>query len=592
MSSIQDFTNWQDVNEQKLDIDSKSSKKQARKQKRKSNKRSNRKSTYLSDSGVEFALIKRKSDGDSTTDAYTLKSKNKDSKIWDAEGVITDDVDSFLQDELFGGTTEGKYDEESIELDKYKQGARKDNVKFTVKLVDKEAKKKKEADEAKKKKEASEAKKKADVAKKPADLYKAIVIPENDEGEKRIEIGQESTALPEIKDILRKSYIKQGLKLPTKTFGVRWLDASKLEDIDSQWIKMLRAGFKMKSADYITQGFVKKMVDQANLWNNAPKATIAEKMLKARAAEDVASNESSLFSFNGFVKVNEEFDMAAANAVATKPKSEAPKKKKSSGGGSGSSGLTNDQATAYRTWANKFDKLKNDYGKTSKFDLDATGSNNSFVKRSYTQAKSDYDANTGHLKKKWSNGSENAWRKVFAKIVGLDEESVSPVDTNSSELRKSMQSDFDIANKISYKLTSFWSKSGGSTFKPFKGYVNDDEDAALAGGYLPWLKSSGINKLLASIVNPYYKKTMDGVIAKTKEEMTDSVGNNVSWSILDPAKTPNIADEGLIALSKHEPPASTWIGATWDRISGIASSLLGGKPHMKKFSIPGSKFDF
>ena len=592
MSSIQDFTNWQDVNEQKLDIDSKSSKKQARKQKRKSNKRSNRKSTYLSDSGVEFALIKRKSDGDSTTDAYTLKSKNKDSKIWDAEGVITDDVDSFLQDELFGGTTEGKYDEESIELDKYKQGARKDNVKFTVKLVDKEAKKKKEADEAKKKKEASEAKKKADVAKKPADLYKAIVIPENDEGEKRIEIGQESTALPEIKDILRKSYIKQGLKLPTKTFGVRWLDASKLEDIDSQWIKMLRAGFKMKSADYITQGFVKKMVDQANLWNNAPKATIAEKMLKARAAEDVASNESSLFSFNGFVKVNEEFDMAAANAVATKPKSEAPKKKKSSGGGSGSSGLTNDQATAYRTWANKFDKLKNDYGKTSKFDLDATGSNNSFVKRSYTQAKSDYDANTGHLKKKWSNGSENAWRKVFAKIVGLDEESVSPVDTNSSELRKSMQSDFDIANKISYKLTSFWSKSGGSTFKPFKGYVNDDEDAALAGGYLPWLKSSGINKLLASIVNPYYKKTMDGVIAKTKEEMTDSVGNDVSWSILDPAKTPNIADEGLIALSKHEPPASTWIGATWDRISGIASSLLGGKPHMKKFSIPGSKFDF
>tara|TARA_R110002074_G_scaffold42776_3_gene112185 strand:+ start:8572 stop:10350 length:1779 start_codon:yes stop_codon:yes gene_type:complete len=592
MSSIQDFTNWQDVNEQKLDIDSKSSKKQARKQKRKSNKRSNRKSTYLSDSGVEFALIKRKSDGDSTTDAYTLKSKNKDSKIWDAEGVITDDVDSFLQDELFGGTTEGKYDEESIELDKYKQGARKDNVKFTVKLVDKEAKKKKEADEAKKKKEASEAKKKADVAKKPADLYKAIVIPENDEGEKRIEIGQESTVLPEIKDILRKSYIKQGLKLPTKTFGVSWLDASKLEDIDSQWIKMLRAGFKMKSADYITQGFVKKMVDQANLWNKAPKATPKEEVKTEAPTEDVASNESSLFSFNGFVKVNEEFDMEAANAVVTKPKSEAPKKKKSSGGGSGSSGLTNDQATAYRTWANKFDKLKNDYGKTSKFDLDATGSNNSFVKRSYTQAKSDYDANTGHLKKKWSNGSENAWRKVFAKIVGLDEESVSPVDTNSSELRKSMQSDFDIANKISYKLTSFWSKSGGSTFKPFKGYVNDDEDAALAGGYLPWLKSSGINKLLASIVNPYYKKTMDGVIAKTKEEMTDSVGNDVSWSILDPAKTPNIADEGLIALSKHEPPASTWIGATWDRISGIASSLLGGKPHMKKFSIPGSKFDF
>ena len=182
MSSIQDFTKWKEINEQKLDIDSKSSKKQNRK----ANKRSNRKSTYLSDSGVEFALIKRKSDGDSNTDAYILKSKNKDSKIWDAKGVITADVDSFLQDELFGGTTEGKYDEESIELDEYKQGARKDNVKFTVKLADKEAKKKKEADEAKEKAEPT-SEPKAET--KTADLYKAITITENNEGEKRIEIG-------------------------------------------------------------------------------------------------------------------------------------------------------------------------------------------------------------------------------------------------------------------------------------------------------------------------------------------------------------------------------------------------------------------
>lgn len=426
MSSIQDFTKWKKINEQKLDIDSKSSKKQNRK----ANKRSNRKSTYLSDSGVEFALIKRKSDGDSNTDAYILKSKNKDSKIWDAKGVITADVDSFLQDELFGGTTEGKYDEESIELEEYKQGARKDNVNFTVKLADKEAKKKKEVAAAA-------------AAVVTTDLYKAITIPENDEGEKRIEIGQESAVLPEIKEILRKSYIKQGLKLPTQTFGVSWLDASKLEDIDSQWIKMIRAGFKMKSADYITQGFVKNMVDQANLWNNAPKAVPAEGVKKEAAAtaptKDVASNESLLFSFSGFIKVNEEFDMAAANAAAnavateSKPKSEASSKKSSSSGGSGSSGLTNAQASAYRTWANSHDKLKKDYGQTGDFDLDPAGNNNSFVKRSYTKAKSDYDAGIGNLIKKWSNDTSNGWRTSFAKATGLSTDSKAtdkPVEKN------------------------------------------------------------------------------------------------------------------------------------------------------------------
>ena len=344
------------------------------------------------------------------------------------------------------------------------------------------------------------------------------------------------------------------------------------------------------------------MVAQANLWNNAPKAAPTEEVKKEEAAptEDVASNESSLFSFNGFVKVNEAFDMSAANAATAESKPEASSKKKSSSGGgsgsSGSSGLTNDQASAYRTWANSKDKLKSDYGKTGEFDLDATGSNNNFVKKSYTKAKADYDANTGHLKKKWSNGTTNTWRLDFAKAVGLSGAGKASSDkaggTNSSELRKSMQSDFVKANTISYKLTSFWNESGGSTFKPFKGYVNDDEDAALAGGYLPWLKSSGINKLLAGIVNPYYKKTMAGVIAKTGEEMTDMVGNNVSWSILDPSKTPDMADEGLIALSKHEPPASTWIGSNWDYLATKISRKLGGKPHMKKFTIPGAKFDF
>jgi len=87
------------------------------------------------------------------------------------------------------------------------------------------------------------------------------------------------------------------------------------------------------------------------------------------------------------------------------------------------SGLTDDQAVAYRTWANGKAELKDKYGKTSEFDLDATGINNNFIKRSYAQAKLDYDSGKGNdnmLKKFWaSSGKANAWRSEFEKIVGI-----------------------------------------------------------------------------------------------------------------------------------------------------------------------------
>ena len=51
-----------------------------------------------------------------------------------------------------------------------------------------------------------------------------------------------------------------------------------------------------------------------------------------------------------------------------------------------------DLATAYRAWANSTEELKKKYGKTSKYDLDATGSANSFFDKSYAAGKAEYEA--------------------------------------------------------------------------------------------------------------------------------------------------------------------------------------------------------
>lgn len=676
-SNINNFENWKSLNEAKLD---KKANKSSKKQNRKANKRSNRKSTYLSDKGIEYALIKKKGDSDRWKETYVLKSKNKDSKIWDDNGKITSDVDTFIEDELFSGSTEGKYDEGSISMEKYKQGKNKDKVKFTVKLKTSE-------DEDKNKTEDSS-----------KGTYSKITISKNSEGENRITLDDSDDALLELKELLRKSFVKHGVKLDDSTYGMTWLDDATLSKVDLKWIKGLRIGFGMKAGDFISQGLADEMVDQANLWEDANKAT----------PDDDNTSEAVLFNFNSFIEVNEAFDVEAANAAMEEEKKEEKKEKKnnvkaegesSDDSGVGESGLTDEQAVAYRTWANSKDKLKDKYGKTSEFDLDAQGTNNNFVKKSYTQAKSDYESGEGNdnmLKKVWATtGKPNAWRAEFEKITGLgskqadlgeneyamgyisrsgknwavhfasprpasgtvkkgdsvniknawtkDEEKAFNVadvwkDTNGdlgaiyldvpglnielvkdeggtlpvnrdyedtgiikviglasggSELRQQMQTDFDLSKSISNKLVKFWTGSGrNSTFAPYKGTFNDDEDAALAGGYLPWLRTSGINDELAKMITPYYKKTMQGVIAKTKEEMTDAVANSVSWSLFDPSKVPNAEDEGLIALAKHEPLASTWVGSDWDQIGSMFSKMLGTSPQMEKFSISGGYFDF
>ena len=127
MKIIGKFDNWQKINEQKkLSLKSDSNKKK--------DKRKFRKEEYISDSGATYTLIRQKDDDD-TQDTFVLKGKGKDSPVWDEKGIVVKDANDFLDFELFSGENEGKYDEDTIEMEKYREGKRRDRVKFTIKLI-------------------------------------------------------------------------------------------------------------------------------------------------------------------------------------------------------------------------------------------------------------------------------------------------------------------------------------------------------------------------------------------------------------------------------------------------------------------------
>ncbi len=418
---IKSFNKWQVLNEQEnLNLKPKEETEEGKSlSKNKSNRRKYRKDNWISETGAEYVLTKkRKSSRNSELDTFVLKGKGKNSPIWDENGKIVNDVVDFLSHELMSGSNEGKYDEDSVEIEKYKEAKNKDKVTFTIGFA---------KDDAPEKADTKE-----DMIPKDSKL-KTIELPKNDEGETRIEVGQESAALPEIKEMIRAIFSKKGLLLG-KDFGMDWLDATKLEEKDIIWIKALRAGFQMSDANYISQGLVNKMVEQANEWSKE-----GQSLSKGSQEEEVASNESKLFKFSEYVALFEDFDMTAAMKVINNANVEEPAEKTSTKEATpaaaattaetgsteteASTGdtLTDEQAVAYRTWANGEDKLKDAYGKTSTFDLDATGTNNSFVARSYAQAKADYDADAGMLKKVWlTTGEPNTWRAEFEKLLGLE----------------------------------------------------------------------------------------------------------------------------------------------------------------------------
>jgi hypothetical protein len=482
---INNFKNWEMLNEQKgLDVDSKKSKKLARKQ----NKRKFRKEDYVSDSGSSYSLIRQK-DNDETKDTFVLKGKGKDSPVWNEDGKITNDVNDFLNFELFSGENEGKYDKESIEMEKYREGKRRDKVTFTVSLIDQE-KVKTEKEAAAKKKEEEETKKKAEEAKK-------IVIPANEEGENRIEIGQTSPVLPQIKELIRKSFVKKGFKMGS-AYGMDWLDSDKLEEKDVVWVKAMRAGFGMKLVDFISQGLVDKIVAQVAEWE---KPAEEEK-------EETETNESRVFNFNSYLKMLEQFDMEAAMKQMQQeaPKEEKPAEKKAAAGGSGgsapSTGFSQEEGDKFRKWANSTDELKKKYGKPSKYDLDATGKpDNSFIRKAYAAAKTEYEEST--KTKEWSR----------------------------------TDADVKLAEQVSKILVALFRDT--AWFKEFKG-LNDNEAGAIAK-FAPWWTKNiqpAIDKLNDKDKN---KETLNNLRKNIIIKMEGSTMNDTArWPIFDINNKPKV----------------------------------------------------
>ncbi len=405
MKIVKSFNQWQSLNEnENLDLKTdKTEEIKSESKDRKRNRRKYRKDNWISDSGAEYVLTKKR-EKDPDKDTFVLKGKNKKSPVWDENGKIVDDVKDFLTHDLMGGSNEGKYDEDSIQIEKYKEG-NKDRVKFSIALN-------KEQEDSKEDSKEEESEK--------GGKYEKIELPKNREGETRIEVGEESEALLKIKELIRAAYSKK-VTLGNE-FGMGWLDSKKLEETDiNGWVIPFRLAFGMKSANFISQGLVDEMVDQANKWESGS------------STEEVASNESGLFKFSDFVMITEDFDIALAQKEINKAAEATPAAKKeepaetssntdSSGSGSGSTGgesasgdgdglLTDEQAIKYRTWANSDEVLKKAYGKPSQFDLDETGTNNSYVKRSYGQAKADMDKQTGPM-------ADEKYRTALSAITG------------------------------------------------------------------------------------------------------------------------------------------------------------------------------
>lgn len=96
-------------------------------------------------------------------------------------------------------------------------------------------------------------------------------------------------------------------------------------------------------------------------------------------------------NYNTYLK--EQFNMEAA---MKQMQQETPKEEKPATGGSSTSlpstGFSQEEGDEFRQWANSTDELKRKYGKSSKYDLDATGKpDNNFIRKAYKAAKGEYE---------------------------------------------------------------------------------------------------------------------------------------------------------------------------------------------------------
>ena len=241
----------------------------------------------------------------------------------------------------------------------------------------------------------------------------------------------------------------------------------------------------------------------------------------------------------------------------------------SSGSSSGSSSSPqppsrSELATAYRAWANSTTALSKKYGKKSSFNLDATGSANSYFDKSYAVGKADYEA---YLKSqqelKYADLPNNL--KGVATALGFQSKGGSFFKQNSAGNFYIVYSNnkgqtiyiFDNGNyrvlpkgKSSPKLSAGSFASNLTSITPFSGYPKAGQKItnsnphtlfALASETLEQQYAPMTNSSATSIANNLYN-AMDGVGTKDPE----------LWSNLNKIKNPNQFRQVYTAFGTRE----------------------------------------
>lgn len=223
------------------------------------------------------------------------------------------------------------------------------------------------------------------------------------------------------------------------------------------------------------------------------------------------------------------------------------------------------EGNVFIEWVNKNGK---EWAKTN--NLDAKGpKDNTYIRKAYQFFKVEY--------KKSKEAPESVKKDVAT--------------GGSNKNKKSLlETDYLRAKGISVTLINFWksvskgTEPGTSTFKPYKKTWDDDELKGLKFGYEPWLEKNEIVKILSLINDPIYKKTMEDVVFKTKEEMTDKRGDQVAWTLFNPkGLEKELSDAELqAALEKNTTVSSKYVDTRYK--NSTADKTI--------YVIPGGYFDF
>ena len=143
---------------------------------------------------------------------------------------------------------------------------------------------------------------------------------------------------------------------------------------------------------------------------------------------------------------------------------------------------TQEEGDAFRAWANSTPELAAKYGKTSSFDLDATGKfNNSFINKAYAVAKAEYDL-TKVTAEKEKNFKYKAGDIVYYRIKSNGKVKTFDTNTNTAEIdkqKKEMAADrtkTPVEDQYAKGANPHISEAIATSFDMYKQITENDDD--------------------------------------------------------------------------------------------------------------------